>query len=69
MEKEMCNCGHHFGGKHTYMLLGVLAFVYGLMTYAMAMYDWKPYTAWMVGGVLLVLIGWAKKWLYMRKEK
>lgn len=68
MEKEMCY-GAHFGGKKTYMLLGTVAFVYGLMSYAMVVYNWPAYAAWMVGGILLVLIGWAKKWMYMQKEK
>ncbi|HSD99062.1 MAG TPA: hypothetical protein VLB73_05235 [Patescibacteria group bacterium] len=65
---EMCACGcHHGGGKHLYMLIGSIAFVYGLMSYLMAMYGWPAYAAWMVGGVLLVLIGWVKKWMYMQK--
>lgn len=59
-------CHHGFGCKHAYMLIGTLAFVYGLMSYFMTMQGWAPYTAWMVGGVLLVLIGWVKKWMYMR---
>lgn len=65
MKEEMMHC--HGGGKHWYMLLGSVAFVYGLMSYFMAVYAWPAYTAWMVGGVLLVLIGWVKKWLWMKK--
>ncbi len=68
MEKEMCH-GAHFGGKKTYMLLGTVAFIYGLMVYAMTVYGWKDYTAWMVGGALLVVVGWVKKWMYMKMEK
>ena len=68
MEKEMCH-GAHFGGKKTYMLLGTVAFVYGLMNYFMVAYGWPQYMAWMVGGILLVAVGWVKKWFYMQKAK
>ena len=52
----------HGGGKHWLFTLGVVAFVYGLMNWAMVTYMWPAYTAWMVGGALLVLIGWLKMW-------
>lgn len=56
--------GHHMGGggKHWLFTIGIVAFVYGLMQWAMIAYAWQPYTGWMVGGLLLILIGWMKKW-------
>lgn len=67
-EEKMCACGCHHKGKHWFFLIGSLAFVYGLMEYFMVVHMWPTYTAWMVGGILLVLIGWAKKWFYMKKN-
>jgi hypothetical protein len=55
-EKMMC-CGH--SGKK-YMLFGVLAIVYGIILYMTNMMNWQPYMAWIVGGVILLLIAWAK---------
>jgi len=43
-----------------YMLFGVLAIVYGVINYLTAVMGWAPYMAWVVGGVILLLIGWAK---------
>lgn len=68
---EMCSCGCHHGGmwgKHAYMFLGVVVFVYGLMSYFMVVQGWPAYTAWMVGGALLVIVGWVKKMIWMRKS-
>ena len=56
-EKMMCKCGHR---GHKYMLYGVLAIVYGIITYMISVMDWAPYMAWMAGGVILLLISWAK---------
>lgn len=67
MEKDMMHCHGGFGGKHTYMLLGVLVFVWGFMNYLMVVHGWTSYAAWMVGGIILVLVGWFKKWWYMRQ--
>jgi hypothetical protein len=55
-EKMMCKCGH--GMKYT--LFGVLAIVYGIITYMTSVMNWQPYMAWIVGGVILILISWAK---------
>jgi hypothetical protein len=55
-EKMMCKCGH---GKK-YMLFGVLAIVYGIINYMTAIMFWQPYMAWIVGGVILLLVSWAK---------
>lgn len=49
---------HHKG-----MLLvtfGILAIVYGIVHYLMAGLGWPNYMAWIAGGVILLLIGWAK---------
>lgn len=54
-EKMMC-CGH----GHKYMLFGILAIVYGVITYFIDGMGWQPYMAWVVGGIILVLISWAK---------
>ena len=57
--KEMvCNCNHKAGKK--YMLLGTLAIVYGVINYLMGSMGWEPYMAWIAGGVILLLISWAK---------
>ncbi|HEX7042388.1 MAG TPA: hypothetical protein VF189_04000 [Patescibacteria group bacterium] len=69
-EMETCDCTHHhgmWGGKHVYMLIGTLALVYGLVMWAMATYMWPSYMGWIVGGILLILVGWLKKWFYMKK--
>jgi hypothetical protein len=57
-EKMMCpKCG--CAGKK-YMLFGVLAIVYGAINYMTSVMSWDPYMAWIVGGVILLLIGWMK---------
>lgn len=75
-EKGMCSCGcgccgmghgGMWGGKKIYMTVGTFAFIYGLVTWLMMMYNWPAYGGWMLGGVLLVLVGWLKKWLWMHK--
>jgi len=43
-----------------YMLFGILAIVYGIIVYMMDVMGWQPYMAWIVGGVILLLVGWAK---------
>ncbi len=67
-EEKACECGCHHKGKHVYMVIGTVAFVYGLMSYFMTVQMWPSYTAWMVGGILLVVIGWLKKWFFMKKS-
>lgn len=68
MEGCTCDCcdhrfaHHHGGGKHWLFTIGVVAFVYGLMSWAIVAYGWQPYTGWMVGGLLLIVIGWLKMW-------
>lgn len=68
----MCNCGCCGGhgmwmGKKLYMTVGTLALVYGLVSWARVTYMWPPYMGWVVGGIVLLVIGFLKKWWYMHK--
>jgi len=67
-EKEMehCEC-HHFGGGHLLFTLGLLAFLYGVVNYLRVMYSWPPYMGWVVGGLALIVVGFAKKKYWMGK--
>jgi len=58
-EKVMCGrcCG--CSGKK-YMFVGALAIVYGIINYMISVMTWEPYMAWIVGGVILILIAWMK---------
>lgn len=40
--------------------VGTIAIVYGAGRYVVENLIWPEYLAWIVGGVVLVLIGWAK---------
>ena len=40
--------------------VGVIAIVYGLGAYLVTNLSWPEYGAWGAGGVILLLIGWAK---------
>lgn len=57
-EVMVCNCNHRAGKK--YMLFGVLAIVYGVINYMTSFMGWQPYMAWVAGGVILLLVAWAK---------
>lgn len=63
-EHECCCHGmhHHHAGK-AIMFAGLLAFLYGFIHYVRIMYlaSWPPYSTWMIGGGVLILIGWMKK--------
>lgn len=54
-------------GKKLYMTVGTLALVYGLVMWARTTYMWPPYMGWVVGGAALIVIGFLKKWWYMRR--
>ena len=54
--KDVCSCRP---GKK-YMLFGVLAVVYGAINYMTTVMGWEPYMAWIAGGVILLLVSWAK---------
>lgn len=50
------------GGKGKLLeVAGVIAIVYGIINYLMTNLSWPTYGAWIAGGVILVLVGWAKK--------
>jgi len=46
--------------KSAFMVLGVLAIVFGVINYLMSALSWEPYMAWIAGGVILLLASWAK---------
>ena len=46
--------------KSAFMVLGILAIVYGVVNYLMSSMGWEPYMAWIAGGVILLLVSWAK---------
>lgn len=50
----------HKGG-HLLFVLGILAIVYGVVQYLTTVQSWPSYGAWIVGGVILVIVAWAKK--------
>lgn len=56
-DKQMC--GHK--GGHMLFMLGILAVVYGIIQYLMVGLNWPSYEAWIAGGVLLLVVAWAKK--------
>lgn len=50
------------GGKGKLLeAAGVIAIVYGIINYLMVSLSWPAYGAWIAGGVMLVLVGWAKR--------
>lgn len=64
-EHDMCCMPH--GGGHLFVTLGFLAFVYGVVNYLRMTYTWPPYAGWIVGGLVLVIFGLAKKNWCMKK--
>jgi len=60
MAEEKNMCGKCCNTGKQYMLFGVLAIVYGVINYMTAVMDWQPYIAWIIGGVILLLIAWSK---------
>ena len=59
-EKMMCGKDCCYSGKK-YMFVGFLAIVYGAINYMISVMTWEPYMAWIVGGLILLLISWMKK--------
>ena len=43
------------------MIFGVLAIVYGIINYLMIEMNWSVYASWIVGGIILLLVSWAKQ--------
>jgi len=40
---------------------GIVAVVYGVGNYLVVNLDWPEYLSWVAGGVILILVGWAKR--------
>lgn len=40
---------------------GVIAVIYGAGTYMVLNLSWPEYLAWIAGGVVLLLVAWAKR--------
>lgn len=57
-EKMICCCPSK--GK-IFTVLGVLAIVWGIINYLIAVVGWSNYAAWITGGIILLLVAWAKK--------
>ena len=57
MEQRMF---HPNPGK-VFMIFGVLAIVYGIINYLMISMSWPAYSSWIVGGIILLLVSWAKQ--------
>ncbi|MEK7517736.1 MAG: hypothetical protein AAB583_04250 [Patescibacteria group bacterium] len=51
---------HPSPGK-IFMIFGVLAIVYGIINYLMTAMNWPDYSSWILGGIILLLISWAKQ--------
>jgi hypothetical protein len=65
MKDKECECRH---GGHLFVVAGVFALVYGVVNYLRVTYVWPPYMGWIVGGVILLVLGWLKKY-YWKKPK
>ncbi|MGA2910903.1 MAG: hypothetical protein ABSE04_03855 [Candidatus Microgenomates bacterium] len=61
MKDEQMMGKHHGGGGHWLMTIGIVALVYGIMSWLVMSYMWAPYVGWIVGGIVLIIIGWMKK--------
>ena len=44
-----------------FMIFGVLAIVYGIINYLMVAMNWEAHASWIVGGIILLLVSWAKQ--------
>ncbi len=51
----------HPNPSKVFMIIGVLAIVYGIINYLMMVMLWSPYASWIVGGVILLLVSWSKQ--------
>lgn len=60
-EKEMYHGGHHF-----LVTLGLIAIVYGVVQWAMVTYNLSNGVSWILGGVLLIVVWWVKKAMWMK---
>jgi cytochrome c oxidase subunit IV len=60
MAEEKMNGKCYGHASKIYIFFGVLAIVYGIINYMISVMNWQPYMAWVVGGIILLLIAWAK---------
>ena len=42
--------------KAAFMILGILAIVYGVVNYLISSMGWETYIGWLAGGVILLLV-------------
>lgn len=56
-EEKVAYRTHH---RDWLFVLGVLAIVYGITQYLVVALAWPAYTAWIVGGIIILLVGWAR---------
>lgn len=68
-EEKDCKdcCGHWAGGMHHrkghfLITIGTLALIYGAINYLRITYVWPPYTGWIAGGLVLIILGVGKKY-------
>lgn len=64
MAEEKMHCGGH---HHFLVTLGLIAIVYGVVQWAMVAYSLSSGVSWILGGVLLIVVWWFKKALWMKK--
>jgi len=57
---------YRHSGAHFLLTLGLVAIAYGVVQWARAMYNLPDYGAWILGGVLLILVWWIKKTMWMK---
>lgn len=63
MAEEKC-CSHHGGFLSK---LGILVIVYGIAQYLIVGLNWPNYGAWIIGGIILIVVGWLKKSMWANK--
>lgn len=51
----------HPNPSKIFMIFGVLAIVYGVINYLMMAMNWSAYASWIVGGIILLLVSWARQ--------
>jgi hypothetical protein len=67
MKEEGNAIYHHARDGHFLVTVGILVLAYGIINYLKITYAWPPYMGWVVGGIVLIALGLAKKYWWMRK--
>lgn len=69
-DKKEGNCHACVHKSHGNLLItvGIVAIVYGFINYLRVSigYSWPPYAGWLIGGIILVFVGWVKAY-WLRK--